>query len=353
MMPTTSSAGPPPTECPPCVNRKTKQTWPCGSTWKEDCNNVTCAGGVLQLSPVPCPEYSHPNCPRGLAVNVSDGCCERPFCDCRCELYGDPHYISFQGVTFDFFDACTYVLVEEQSPQYNLTIAVDNFYCIPGLEASCVKGVIVKYKGNTATLTIDSLTVQASLNNVLIPVPFEEFGMRFESTGYVTTLVLPEIRSYVSLTPRFSLIVNLAMENFVNNTQGQCGVCGGGSCIRRGGHIENDKCCDKTAYDWVYEDPQKPKCASAPKNLPCDSPTPSPTPCINSKCELLRQPLFAECRDNVDLSLIIKNCEFDSCGSAFPCSSWRKLQTSVKNMVSVLSGESTLMEVAAQSVQKD
>lgn len=73
----------------------------------------------------------------------------------RCELYGDPHYISFEGVTFDFLDDCTYILVEEQSPRYNLSIAVDNFYCVPGLHGSCAKGIILQYQGNIATLGIN------------------------------------------------------------------------------------------------------------------------------------------------------------------------------------------------------
>lgn len=75
----------------------------------------------------------------------------------RCEIYGDPHYISFQGVAFDFLEDCTYVLVEEQSPLHRLTVAVDNYLCFPGLDGSCVKGVILKYQNNTASLSINPL----------------------------------------------------------------------------------------------------------------------------------------------------------------------------------------------------
>lgn len=72
----------------------------------------------------------------------------------QCELYGDPHYISFQGVDFDFLDQGTYILVEEQSTRHNLTIAVDNIHCVPGFYGSCVKGIILRYHNNVATLTI-------------------------------------------------------------------------------------------------------------------------------------------------------------------------------------------------------
>lgn len=53
--------------------------------------------------------------------------------------------------------------------------------------------------------------------------PYEKDGLRFETTGYVVSIYLPEIRSYVSLSPVYNLEVSLAMEHFLNNTQGQCG----------------------------------------------------------------------------------------------------------------------------------
>lgn len=68
---------------------------------------------------------------------------------------------------------------------------------------------------------------QATLNNVTIQPPYEEQGLRFETTGYKVSIHLPELRSYVSLSPSWTVVVSLAMEHFLNNTQGQCGE----SCI--------------------------------------------------------------------------------------------------------------------------
>ncbi|XP_071370357.1 mucin-6 [Centroberyx affinis] len=299
-----------------CKDLKRNQKWPCGETWTEDCYNKTCTSdGKIELTPVVCPDAPYPTCPRGQVTKVSDGCCETWKCDCRCDLYGDPHFVTFEGVPFDFLDNCTYVLVEEQSPQHNLTIAVDNYFCNPW--ASCARGVILKYQNTTATLSIvpNTYTIKATVNHVTVQPPYEGHGLRFETTGYGVSVHVPEIRSHVSLTPAHTLLVTLAMEHFFNNTQGQCGVCGGGSCIRRGGQIEGDTCCEKTAHDWVYPDPLKPACDSAPRDIPCvrDWP-PSPTPCAGSPlCDLLHHRVFAECGNLLDLDIKVKNCRFDSC----------------------------------------
>ncbi|XP_051247766.1 mucin-2-like isoform X4 [Dicentrarchus labrax] len=332
-IPTTGESTVIETSTPPtceCVDLMKKKTWRCGETWTEDCFNKICTNKKIESTQVVCPESATPICPRNQKTKVSDGCCETWKCDCRCELYGDPHYISFQGVPFDFLDDCTYILVEERSPRHHLTIAVDNFFCVPGLDGSCAKGIILKYQNNIASLNIipHLFAVQATLNNVTIKPPYEEQGWRFETTGYIVSIYLPEVRSYVSLSPSWTLVVSLAMEHFHNNTQGQCGVCGVGSCIRKGGQIEDNSCCDKTAYDWVYADPLKPACVSAPRDVPCHSMTTNKptstsftTPCPASQlCELLHHPIFSNCSVYVNMNLKKKNCKFDSCRNG-ACSS--------------------------------
>ncbi|TRY58387.1 hypothetical protein DNTS_018479, partial [Danionella cerebrum] len=251
----------------------------------------------------------------------------------QCEVYGDPHYISFQGATFDFMENCTYVLVEEQVAEHRFSIVLDNYYCIPEIDSSCARGIILSYWNDRVRLMVtEEYMVEASLNGQTIKPPYEDQTFRFESSSNDVSVFIKPIRSYVSLSPFNSLLISLGKEHFENNTQGQCGVCGGPSCIRRNGITEEEYCCDKTAYDWIVEDSLKPYCQFAPTNVPCVSPPPTNTPttepppgppCNTTICDLLYHEVFAECAERVDLTLVNKNCELDVCwfnGSVGACS---------------------------------
>ncbi|XP_051976563.1 mucin-2-like, partial [Xyrauchen texanus] len=314
-----------------CRDVMRNKSWPCGATWTEDCADKACRAGVIEVKSFTCPELKdRTDCPgdkKSLVKNETT-CCKSWQCDCQCQLYGDPHYISFQGVAFDFLDNCTYTLVEERVLIHHFSITVDNYYCEPDFDASCTKGITLQFSNDTVTLmtvveedTEESM-VESTLNQEIIKPPYDDQVFRFESNGGQVYVYIKPIRSYVSLTPFNTLVVNLAREHFLNNTQGQCGVCGGQSCIRKNGVVEMDNCCDKTAYGWVVDDPLKPYCKSPPKEVSCVNPTPTtPPPCYAPICDLLQHEVFAECGKTINLTSVENNCRFDQCLTNSSCSS--------------------------------
>lgn len=80
-----------------------------------------------------------------------------------CEGWGDPHYITFDGSYYSYQGNCTYVLMEEINPNYNLNIYIDNVLCDPTEDVSCPRSIIVSYKTEVITLINHNLLGAAQL----------------------------------------------------------------------------------------------------------------------------------------------------------------------------------------------
>ncbi|XP_051890192.1 mucin-2-like [Pristis pectinata] len=298
----------------------------CLESWKENCTTITCIkGDVFKIDPIVCPELVKPICHNDIEpvkVHTENGCCEQWECDCECEVWGDPHFKTFGGLLYNFFDNCTYTLVEEKVPKYNFSVLVDNYFCLPLIKKSCPKGLIIFYNGNVVHISNgDGYMLTVNGNNVRLPYNSE--GFHITKLGWSTHISIPDIRTEI-IAFQNAFRIRVPEKYFINNTQGQCGSCSSDQCVRKNGKVESSDCCHKTAFDWKVDDPNKPYCRSAPTNVPCTSA--SPTPACQSEsaiCDIIQEEPFEKCRRKIDLDKFVKTCLFDHCAlnSTIDCSS--------------------------------
>ncbi|XP_038667185.1 mucin-2-like isoform X33 [Scyliorhinus canicula] len=301
----------------------------CHETWEHHCSKITCLGGNTYLMEnITCPSLpSKPKCRNGLEpvkVQTNNGCCEKWECDCQCEVWGEPHYRTFDDLQYDFFENCTYILVEEKVPKYNFRILVDNYFCLPSIPKSCPKGLVVSYNGIDVTISTGDEYV-LTVNKKEISLPYSANGFEITKLGIITYISIPDIRTSITAFQN-AFRIRVPEQFFLDNTQGQCGSCSHSPsiCTRKNGKVESLDCCSQTAYDWRVYDPKKPYCQLPPPDVPCTPTTPAPT-CKPEEtiCDIIAEKPFEECSKKIDLGKYIKTCHFDHCqlNSTVDCSS--------------------------------
>lgn len=168
---------------------------------------------TIVIVPLECPPLKEITCASGkepVIVKDKSGCCDYYTCPCEfhdmrfylftvdcthfllhqcwirkipflcviageCEGWGDPHYITFDGVFYSFQGNCTYVLMEEITPKHNLKVTVDNVYCDPTEDVSCPRSIIVSYRSQVITLKNHNLIGEAKLEVKTHIYPWTEF----------------------------------------------------------------------------------------------------------------------------------------------------------------------------------
>ncbi|XP_043944328.1 mucin-19-like [Protopterus annectens] len=274
--------------------------------WIQDCGDAYCTEScTIIVTPRPCPT----DMPCKYPVYYNDGCCPRHKCYCKCAVWGDPHYLSFGGVHYMFPGNCTYLLVGETIPKNDFNIYIDNINYGSNSLYSNVKAVVIISRGNRMSLSSNDAVY---CNDDLVSPPYYCNGTILTSTKTVNTALIQSANVIVQVDNTGYLSVQLPEQEFRGNTKGQCGVCGGDSCIRRNGKIEPDTCCEETAYEWMIEDKHKPYCSLL--EIPCSQNNTKPyldistEPCSGPCCLIDK---FTDCPPDVDLSFLKKSCEYD------------------------------------------
>ncbi|XP_039408874.1 mucin-2 [Corvus cornix cornix] len=291
------------------------------SWWLCECIKAICVeDNVVQVIPVICNPPPKPTCANGLSpvpVIDEDGCCWHWECDCYCTGWGDPHYMTFDGLYYSFQGNCTYVLVEEINKKVdNFGVYIDNYYCDARDVVSCPRTLIVRHETQEVRLRTaqpNTLQVEVTVNNQLVALPYKKFGVSIYESGINRVVEIPELKMNVTYNG-LSFSIRMPYSLFGNNTQGQCGTCNNNTaddCMLPDGNIAEN--CEIMADHWQVVDPSKPQCS--PGLVPTGPPSTTPTqPCKESSiCELLLGSVFEPCHALVQPDKYYAACVFDSC----------------------------------------
>ncbi|XP_029952607.1 mucin-2-like [Salarias fasciatus] len=291
-----------------------------GETWdgETDCTKERCENGQVITEHVPCPDTYMPICENGfppVKIFEEGSCCPHYECRCVCAGWGDPHYLTFDGQYYSFQENCTYVLIKEIQPEYDFKVLVDNINCVASADVSCAKSLIVFYKDYEIVLTQETepQTVNVVYVNGRRIIPnYSNKDLVITSSGIELVLRIPEIKAVV-LYKGLLFIVELPLELFHENTEGQCGYCDnyrGNDCRLPSG--ETHPSCSEMSHEWRVKDEKKPFCERPP---PPPRPPVQPTEpeCKADACEILNSEVFEECQKVVPPEAYFKACVYDTC----------------------------------------
>ncbi|XP_027128683.1 mucin-2 [Larimichthys crocea] len=315
--PTTPTTLIPPPICPEWNVTQNETFFICNCTLARCIENNT-----IEIITYECPPLVNITCANGKdPVLLYDelSCCRYYACDCVCEGWGDPHYITFDGLYYSYQGNCSYVLMEEILPKHDLKIYIDNVFCDPTEDVSCPRSIIISYSSQVIKLInhnlIGAADLEAFKDEHRLKLPYSQQGVKVLTTGLNLILEIPEFRVVITFgITGFS--VTLPYQYFGKNTQGHCGTCNNNQaddCMLPGGQLVKD--CAVMADYWPAKHIEQPDCP-IPSIPPTDKPGPTPTltPCKpDSMCDLLTSSVFAECHAFVSPDRFYQGCVFDSC----------------------------------------
>uniref|UniRef100_A0A6I8N085 Mucin 5AC, oligomeric mucus/gel-forming n=1 Tax=Ornithorhynchus anatinus TaxID=9258 RepID=A0A6I8N085_ORNAN len=297
-----------------------------GESWPVNaCQTATCKGdNVVALTPLPCPPAEPIRCASGyppLEVLGDDGCSTSSvkWGLSVCSGWGDPHYITFDGVYYTFLDNCTYVLVQEIRPKFGpFRVLVDNSFCSARDGLSCPHALIIQYKANTVILTRGpgrGLTANKIIfNNKTVSPGYHWDGVTISSAGVKMMVSIPALGAHIMFSGLI-FSIELPFSKFGHNTEGQCGTCSNNQtdeCRQPDGKTAQS--CASMATLWRHGSSRGSPCLLHPGPVPTSQPCPGPSP----TCQLILSQVFSPCHGAVPPGPYLEGCVFDECHGVDP-----------------------------------
>ncbi|XP_075692908.1 otogelin [Rhinoderma darwinii] len=261
-----------PDACP--CSWKAKDYFP-GDVVRSSCHTCVCRHGAFQCVFHPCPSM--------------------------CTFYGDRHYRTFDGLTFDFVGSCEVHLVKARTPS-NFSVTAENVNCY-STGAICRKIISIRVGRSLILFQDDTGT----------PSPWSVIDQSQElhiwQAGFFTFIHFPS--EYITLLwdQRTTLHIQAGPQ-----WQGQLnGLCGNFDL-----KTVNEM---RTPDDFELSNPQEfgsswktAECLDSPDTRsPCHM-NPLREPFAKKQCGILLSEVFEDCHPVVDVTWFYSNCLSDTCG---------------------------------------
>ena len=241
--------------------------------------------------------------------------CESVPCDydngATCTAWGDPHYTSFDGRTYDYQGRCQYTHVQECSNS-EFSIKTRHSPC-PHISATCVsevtievtEGIFVLARGDPVPVTINGNGWSA------ISTVYELDGVEVRRAGIGVYVFLKTIGIKVFWNGRYTITVTASRD-----LHGKlCGLCGTYNGNQNDDYQKKDETLTTSVTQfgnsWVVPG----SCPSSGKRNALETPGCSTDPAVIQKgrerCAVLMGEVFGTCNSIVNPAGFIKSCEFD------------------------------------------
>ncbi|CAH2325388.1 mucin-5B [Pelobates cultripes] len=258
----------------PCIHNE--GTYPPGDTIKIKCNNCTCKGRMWECTNEPC-----------LGT---------------CTVYGDGHYITFDGKRYSFNGDCEYTLAEDHCGKGESTFRVitENIPC-GTTGTTCSKAIKVFLHSYEIILTNKKVEVVERGFEGKVPYKVRHMGIY---------LVIEADNGLILMwDQRTSIFIKLS-----SNYEGTvCGLCGNYDGDRNNDFTTRSMSVVEDVIEFGNSWKFSPTCPDAKVPKDACSANPYRKSWAQKQCSIINSLTFSACHPQVDPSMYYDACVTDSC----------------------------------------
>ncbi|XP_078077361.1 kielin/chordin-like protein [Mustelus asterias] len=301
--------------CPVCVDSlcvHQDQIHEAQSQWLHGCDLCHCNNGTVECHPKPCSPPA--SCPAQSIWSWPDGeCCmscvpkPKPK-GASCTVFGESHYVTFDGLFYDFSGTCAYLLAQDcESNRFN--VVYQNNWNDNSTEPG-TKALIVQIENTTFELS-DRSGVRVNNTDVDLPY-FDTADISIQHSGLYAILKLPEGLS-ITWDGKGFVEINVP-ESLQSRMCGLCGNFNGNSSddfVLPGG--EEALSPIEFGNSWLIRMNKDSPCSVKGTEEPCHGTTLADIQSANSTCSIIMGPLFQAAHGSIDPQPYYRACVAELC----------------------------------------